>query len=178
MDKFYEEQYKKQYLKFILLNIDLGWNYHCLSKNAIMPANNIFTEKYKNNKRSIFYYNPYYTDFFIDNTLSINNVIKHPYRNWSWEYICANPNLDWKTIQKYPDIFTNWRGISYNTNISYEMVKNNMHLPWNWNILSRNKMKNALSNYIIRETNVFIYLILYKIGFLNELILYILTYIH
>ena len=174
MEILYKNKYYYNYNKFIFENNDKPWDYFYLYQNKFILLQEYYNSIINQNKNKKIHYN----ELCIDTTLSIKNVIKNNKYNWSWEYICANSKIDWLTIKKYNNIFKNWIGISYNPNISFEIIKNNINLPWNWQMISRNKMKNAINNYIKRESNVTIFMLLNRLITNDDLINIILQYYH
>ena len=173
MDEYYIQKYKHNYKKFILNNLDKNWDFNYLVNNKIITLNDLPKKIIENMTSDYIFYKSYLLKKnYITNNLNINYVIKKKHYSWSWEYICANPSLNWETIQKYPNIFNNWTGLSYNSNLTYDKIEKNLNKKWNWKYISYNKMERGINNYVIKEIKIFIYLILLHSYHLDKFIIY------
>lgn len=71
-----------------------------------------------------------------------NDLIKllenYPNKNWQWNELSRNPNIDWQYIRANVHIPWDWIHISENPNITWEIIKNNPLYNWYWFNVSRN----------------------------------------
>ena len=53
-------------------------------------------------------------------------------------YMSSNPNVNWDTIQEYPDLKWDTYCVSFNPNITWDIVLDNPQYPWDVNGLALN----------------------------------------
>ena len=81
--------------------------------------------------------------------IDLKYILNNPDKPWNWSWLSSNPNITIQDILNNPDKPWDWDWSSRNPNITIQDVLNNPDKPWDWVELSRNKF-----NYKKIEKNI------------------------
>jgi hypothetical protein len=79
-------------------------------------------------------------------------ILANPTKEWSWEYISANPNIRWDDIIRNPNLPWKYEFLSRNPNITVNIINSNIHLPWSFEQLSKNP--NITLDFVKKYPNI------------------------
>jgi hypothetical protein len=79
-------------------------------------------------------------------------ILANPTKEWSWEYISANPNIRWDDIIRNPNLPWKYDFLSRNPNITVNIINSNIHLPWSFEQLSKNP--NITLDFVKKYPNI------------------------